>query len=90
MIKVIDKRTPKKEAMKFGELKPGTVFQFADAINSECFWLFSKPNYVGNGVLANSAVQLFGDFDTISALYDSEVIIVDAELHIKEKGETNK
>lgn len=88
MLKVVDKRAPKKEVMKFGDLKPGTVFQFTSTTDPGCFWLFIRPNYIGNGVLANSAVQLFGNFEMITAIYDSEVIIVNAELHIL-KGENN-
>lgn len=86
MIKVVDERVPKKETVNFGDLKPGMVFQFVNTPDPECFWLFISPNYVGEGLLTNSAVQLFGHFETITALYDTEVIVLDSELHIFKGG----
>lgn len=82
MLKIIDKRNLKKEVIRFGDLKPGTIFQFVNATDSNMFWLFIRPNYVRGNVSVNSAVQLFGGFETITSLNDSEVIVVDAELQI--------
>lgn len=81
MLKVVDKRNSDKHFEKFGELKPGTVFQFRDEIGTHKFYIRTK-NHETFGSTICTALPLFGDFDETVALYDAEVEVVKVELHI--------
>lgn len=80
---IVDKIT-RKETAKFGELKPGTVFQFTERCQIGKYYLFIQPIELGlsrrNKV--KCAVQLYGNFDTILAADNEDVVIVDAEFHV--------
>lgn len=65
-------------------MKLGTVFQFTERYQIGKYYLFIQPIELGlsrrNKV--KCAVQLYGNFDTILAADNEDVIIVDVEFHV--------
>lgn len=80
-MKIVDKRNTDMTFKKFGDLVPGTVFQFRNETNPSHFYLRTKNHETFGGTIC-VAIPLFGDFEETVALYDSEVLVVETELHI--------
>lgn len=87
MLKIIDERSPGVCYKKFDSLKPGTIFQFANDSDSGRFYLRTKSHETFGATL-HTALPLFGDFGETVFLPDSDVVIINAELHIL-KGDNN-
>lgn len=87
MLKIVDKRSIDTHFKKFGDLEPGTVFQFRNETNPNRFYLRTKNHQTFGGMIC-AAIPLFGDFEETVSMYDSEVLVVEAELHIL-KGEND-
>lgn len=83
MLTIIDERN-KKEEPTFEKLKPGTLFQFTNTTDPNQFWMKVSPMWIGNGLVSNVALQLFGDYNVIVALGSSEVSVVEGELRVKD------